>query len=271
MSEKLVSLSAGAYQRALIEQRARAIRRKSILAANASGFGFIGSCCSCADILATLSCLADRDPKLSIVLSKGHAAAALYALHDDFDETAYARSTSRFQGHPNELAYPALGYSSGSLGLAVPAAIGRAIACGLRGEERHTCLVLGDGEIQAGVVWESILALRHYSRPTAVTLIVDANGWQSNGAVTNTAWLRPMLAGLVDNMTEIDGNQIDEVHRAIASCVTRRGITAIWAKTRRGAGLSGYEESWPMSYIPNQSKLQEWVAALSEHNVNNAN
>src|SRR3954464_4469868 len=125
----------------------------------------------------------DRD---RFVLSKGHAALGLYAVlalrgYLDLEElSTFDRGDSRLQGHPDVTRLPGLDASTGSLGQGLSFGVGLALGARLKGQEFHTWVLLGDGEIQEGMVWEAAQVATRY-RLTNLTAIVDRNGLQQVG------------------------------------------------------------------------------------------
>ena len=125
----------------------------------------------------------DRD---RFVLSKGHAAIGLYAVLAlrgflPVEELAtFDKGDSRLQGHPDVTRLPGLDASTGSLGQGLSLGVGMALGARLAGRDNHTFMLLGDGEIQEGMVWESAQVAARY-RLTNLTAIVDRNGLQQFG------------------------------------------------------------------------------------------
>ncbi len=256
-----------------ISARALRIRLASVRAVRASRWGFLGSCLSVADILAVLAehlRLADAGRETPdddrLVLSKGHAAPALYAAVNEWPgEGSYAALGSSYQGHPNLSFLPGVGVTSGSLGLAVPAAAGLAQGMSLLGGTGRVAVVLGDGELQSGIALEGILwAVRAGLRN--VLFVVDANGFQSGGATPGGDVTRRMLEAAVPAFTAVDGHDTAELDRAIGrSFREAAGPALVWATTVRGKGMAAVEEMpVPMSWIPDDAVLAAAEEDLTE-------
>jgi transketolase len=254
----------------VLATRARRVRRRTLELIAEAQYGFIGSCCSCIDLLVCLAwsertrCFADDGATL--VLSKGHAAAALYAalLEDDptMPVAPYAAIGSPWQAHPSSRLLPRVVVSTGTLGLGVAAAAGLALGDTLTHTARRTYALVGDGELQAGIVWESLLALARQPVVPDLTLVIDANGLQSVGRVGTEVACQRMLESIVPRVAEIDGHAIPEILGALDSLAPGVGLSAIWARTRRGAGLEGFDEALPMSHLPDRARLRAWIDAL---------
>lgn len=194
------------------------------------------------------------------VLSKGHSAIGLYAamaLAGFFavEELAtFDAAGSRLQGHPDMTRLPGLDASTGSLGQGISVGVGMALGARLRGLGFHTWVMLGDGEMQEGQVWESVQVAAKYGLGS-LTAIVDRNGMQQYGWPLRPAEAhrgdrrdpfgdtgpRAVLEGFGWRVLEIDGHDFGQI---IAACETARAAgtsttpTAILATTVKGRGFS---------------------------------
>ncbi|MEU2679577.1 hypothetical protein ABZ638_22090 [Streptomyces sp. NPDC007107] len=253
-----------------IEARALRLRLASVRAIRAARWGFLGSCLSVADILAVLVehlDLAERGQETPdhdrLVLSKGHAAPALYAAVTQWQgDGGYAALGSPYQGHPNLSFLPATGVTTGSLGLAVPSAAGLGHGLSLLGGTGRVAVVLGDGELQTGIAWEGFQwAVR--AGLDNVLFVVDANGYQSGGATPGGDTTRRMLAAAAPAFVTVDGHDAAQLDREIGRLLrTGAGPTVMWAATVRGKGVPAVEERpVPMSWIPEDHVL----ATAEEH------
>jgi len=198
----------------------------------------------------------DRD---RFILSKGHSAIGLYsvlALRGYFPETELAtfdHGDSRLQGHPDMLITPGVDSSTGSLGQGLSCGAGMALAAKRLGKDFHTWVMVGDGEIEEGMVWETVISAPRFGLDN-LTLIVDLNGLQQYGwpAAPGDRFDRSEPMGHVDlqkvftgfgwNVLTIDGHDFDAILTAYADADARRGATGvptvIIAKTTKGEGVS---------------------------------
>ena len=200
----------------------------------------------------------DRD---RFILSKGHNSIALYAvmaLRGFFDVTeleTFDQGDSRLQGHPDALRLQGLDASTGSLGQGLAVGVGMALAAKRADKDFLTWVLLGDGEHQEGMVWESVLCARRYSLDNLVA-IVDRNGLQQYGWPLDgmsgsrfdrlDPWAGVDLAGVYRafgwNVLEIDGHDIEEIGEALEA--PRRSLagsgrpTVVLAATTKGKGIS---------------------------------
>lgn len=243
---------------AALEKKAREIRRHIIRMVGTAGSGHPGGSLSAADIVTALYFAVMRlDParpdwpdRDRFVLSKGHAAPVLYAAlaergYFPVDELGTLRKLgSRLQGHPDMKKLPGVEMSTGSLGQGLSAANGMALAAKLDGKDYRVYVLLGDGEIQEGQVWEAAMAAAHYKLDN-VTVIVDFNGYQIDGPVTEVMNPEPIAAkwwAFGWRVLEIDGHDMRAILTALNEARATEGRpTVIVARTVKGKGVSFME------------------------------
>lgn len=208
------------------------------------------------------------------VLSKGHAAPALYAtlaLKRYFpteDMKTLRKSDSYLQGHPSMKCVPGVDMSTGSLGQGISAAVGMALAAKLDKKDYRVYTILGDGEIEEGQVWEASMFAAAKKLDNLV-VIVDNNNLQIDGTVEEVNSPYPIpekFKAFGFNVIEIDGNCLDEIEKAFESAKTVKGKpTAIVAKTVKGKGVSYMENAvnWHGA-APNEELYNTAVAELTE-------
>lgn len=250
-----------------VRNAAGRMRRDIIEMIAAAGSGHPGGSLSSADIVATLyfGGLLRHDPaqpewpaRDRFVLSKGHAAPVLYAAlseagyfgHDHL--ATLRRLGSILQGHPDMKKTPGVEISTGSLGQGLSIAAG--IAAGLRGGElgaaepalrdRTVYVLLGDGELQEGQVWEAAMFAAHEGLSNLVA-IVDENGLQIDGACNEVMCLGDVAAKFSAfgwRAFSCDGHDVDALHDAIGKAREHDGGPAVVvAKTVKGKGVSFME------------------------------
>src|SRR5579864_6632188 len=191
----------------------------------------------------------DRD---RFILSKGHAAPVLYAV---MAECGYAPADqlntlrklgSMYQGHPDVRFLPALEASTGSLGEGVSLAMGMALAARLNGGPSRTYVLLGDGEIQEGQIWESAM-FGAFHKMDNVVAIVDYNGIQLDGFVKDIMEVAPLAdkwRAFGWHTLEIDGHDLGAIQKAFQEAAATKGKpTAIVAHTIKGKGVSFMENN----------------------------
>ena len=192
------------------------------------------------------------------ILSKGHSAIGLYtvmALRGFFpvEELAtFDKGDSRLQGHPDVTKLPGLETSTGSLGQGLSVGLGIALGARMSGRSVHTWVMLGDGEIQEGMVWEAVQMASRYQLAN-LTAIVDCNGLQQYGWTPGTQdrgdrrdpWsgidLTAVFRAFGWRVIELDGHDFEQIRAAYALArgpVEGDRPTVLLARTVKGKGLS---------------------------------
>lgn len=192
----------------------------------------------------------DRD---RFILSKGHAAPALYAILAEHGVIAHSTLAtlreigSPLEGHPNMRRLPGIEASTGSLGQGLSIGLGHALAGRMDGLAFRTYVMCGDGEMQEGQVWEAIMAASHFGLEN-LTLIVDHNGAQQSNILPRVIDYRPLAAKLQAfdwHVEEVDGHDIGAVLQAFDVARGTHGRPqAIVAHTVKGKGVSFVEADW---------------------------
>lgn len=186
------------------------------------------------------------------ILSKGHAAPVLYAALAECGYTpvdslnTLRKIGSIYQGHPDVRFIPALEASTGSLGEGLSLALGMGLAARLDNASWRTYVVLGDGEIQEGQIWEAAM-FGAFNKVDNVCAIVDYNRLQLDGAVNEILGLEPLAdkwRAFGWHTLEVDGHDIPALQRAFAEAAATKGKpTCILANTVKGKGVSFMENN----------------------------
>jgi transketolase len=247
---------------AQLQAIARGVRRHIVEMTGAAKSGHPGGSLSAVETLVTLFFdvmnhdpanpgWADRD---RFILSKGHAAPVLYAVMAEcgYADTPIDRLNtlrqlgSVYQGHPDRRFIPALETSSGSLGQGLSVAIGMGLAARLDGKGWRTYVVLGDGEIQEGQIWEAAM-FGAYHKVDNVAAIVDYNRIQLDGFVKDIMELEPLTGkwrAFGWQVIELDGHDIAALQEAFAEAAATKGKpTVLIAHTVKGKGVSFMENN----------------------------
>lgn len=262
------------------EQLAWLIRRHGIEMTHISHGSHIGSVLSVADIVAVLyNDVANVTPKNlndenrdRVVLSKGHAGAAIYAALAEKGffpteelKTHYADG-SRLSGHVSHKGIPGVEISTGSLGHGVCMACGIALNAKLDKKDYFTYAIVGDGECDEGSIWEMALFANHFNLNQFV-VIVDHNKMQSLDFCENTLSLSPFAnkwEAFGWNVLDIDGHNHDELRKAFSDA--KKSVdkpTVIIANTIKGKGVSFMENDILWHYrFPHDG--EEYDDALAE-------
>ncbi len=246
-----------------LEVKAADVRIGIIKAIHNAGSGHPGGSLSATDIVTALyfhEMNIDPDnPQMrgrdKCIFSKGHAGPAQlsamalrgYFAMDEFT-SSLRKIGSRFQGHPN-IKIPGIEMSTGSLGQGFSAAAGMAMAAKMDGDKGRVYVLLGDGELQEGLVWETAMSSSHYKLDNLVA-IIDHNGLQIDGKNDDVMTVNPIgskFASFGWNVIEIDGHDMKQITEALAKAKTlKTKPTAIVAETIKGKGVSFMEgqASW---------------------------
>lgn len=213
------------------------------------------------------------DNRDRFVLSKGHAAPALYAVmaHRGYfpvDELKTLRKVdSRLQGHPSMKCLPGIDISSGSLGQGISAACGMALGAKLKNADFRVYTILGDGEIEEGQVWEAAMYAAAKKLDNLVAF-VDNNNLQIDGTVEEVNSPYPIpekFAAFGWNVIEIDGHSFDEIEDALNKARECKGKpTAVIATTVKGKGVSFMENQ--VNWHGSAPNAEQYEAAMAELN-----
>ena len=208
-----------------------------------------------------------------LVLSKGHAAPALYgalALRGYFPMEwipTLRKVDSPLQGHPDMKGIPGVDMSSGSLGQGVSCAVGMALAGKLDAADYRVYAILGDGEIGEGQVWEAAM-FAAAKKLDNLLIIVDNNDLQIDGTIeeVNSSYPIPeKFAAFGFHVIEIDGNDLEQIAAACAEAKTVKGKpTCIVQTTVKGKGVSFMENQcgWHGT-APKQEDYEKAMAELT--------
>lgn len=239
---------------------AKTVRRHIVNMIGAAKSGHPGGSLSAVEILVTLyfdklrhdpanPAWPERD---RFVLSKGHAAPVLYAV---FAEAGYTPADSLntlrslgsiYQGHPDRRFIPALEASTGSLGVGLSLGLGMAEAAKLDKSPTRVYVLLGDGEIQEGQIWEAAM-YGGFHKVDNIVAIVDYNKIQLDGFVKDIMELEPLgdkWRSFGWNVIDVDGHDIAALQKAFDDAAATKGKpTVLLAHTIKGKGVSFMENN----------------------------
>lgn len=262
-----------------LKRKANQIRQDIITMLLPAKSGHPGGSLSSADVLSVLYFhemkvkpkephWADRD---RFVLAKGHAAPVLYAALAEKgffpkDELLGLRQTGRMlQGHPDMKKTPGVDMSTGSLGQGLSAANGMALAGKLDKKDYRVYVVLGDGEMAEGQVWEAAMAAAHYKLDN-VAAFLDYNGLQIDGTTDSVMSSNPLpdkWRAFGWHVLEVDGHDIEALLAGFAEAKATKGKpTILIARTIKGKGVSFMENQ--AGWHGNAPSAEQAEQALTE-------
>lgn len=257
---------------ARLRERAQFIRLETIRLIEIAKVGHYTSVFSAAEIFAALYYDVMRlsdDPRWSdrdrFLMGKGHAAVGLFPILADKGYlpvdvlNGYTRLGNPLGDHPDMRKVPGIDFSSGSIGHALSNGLGMALGGRMQGRDFTTFVMLGDGEMQEGQVWEAALSASHQGLSRLVA-IVDRNGFQLDGAVDEVMGIEPLDAkwrAFGWEVQVVDGHDISQLTTALRRAKqngTRRAPLCIIARTVKGKGVSYMETEpgWHLGYLDPQ-------------------
>ena len=258
------------------------VRLGIIEATYQAGSGHPGGSLSSADVLTylyfnELNVRPDEpayEDRARFVLSKGHAAPALYSVLAQrgffpVEELKTLRKIdSRLQGHPDMHKTPGVDISTGSLGIGLSNACGMALAAKLQNKDYRVFAVTGDGELQEGQIWEAAMFASHYKLDNLI-VYVDANGLQLDGRTGDVMSVEPIdkrFEAFGWNVQRINGHDFEEIEKATENAKAVKGQPcAIICNTVKGKGVSFMEDKagWH-GVAPKKDEYEQAVKELTE-------
>lgn len=253
------------------DQILKKLRRKILTAAYKSSDGHIPSSFSILEILYAIFIEFPKSSKkifqkdFDFILSKGHAALAIYAIFDELsiiDDSwieTFSKFDSKFGGHPDYRKLPEVGASTGSLGHGLPIAVGKALANKVMGNSQLIFCIIGDGELNEGSIWESlILGVQH--ELDRLVVIIDLN--HSSDRAIKFKNLYKVFKNFGFNVSEINGHSIEEITQSFLNLSSEQP-NLILANTIKGFGLAELENNPAWHHLsPNEENFKKLLEQL---------
>ena len=203
------------------------------------------------------------------LLGKGHAAVGVYPVLADwgfFDPgilDEYARLGNPLGDHPDMTRVPGIDFSSGSLGHALSVGLGMALGARISGSQFNVFVLLGDGEMHEGQVWEAAMSAAHY-RASKLTAIVDRNQYSLDGVVDEVIRIEPLAEkwrAFGWQVVEVDGHDVGQLLTALRDAAARPDGSdplVLIANTVKGKGVSFMETEigWHLGYLDTEDERQ---------------
>jgi len=260
------------YSPVLLDERSKYLRQLAIDALEGGQRGHVGSTFSIIEILRVLYddvLFFDVDNPKSperdrFILSKGHGCIAQYVMLADkgfiskLELKNFCHFTSHLGGHPELGQVPGVEASTGSLGHGLAIATGMAYAAKINSEDFRVYVVLGDGELNEGSVWESALAAGSHKLNNLIA-IVDYNKMQSYGPLKEVWDLEPLEAKFQSfgwKVSTVDGHSISQLQRTLNSAPDQNRPHVVIANTIKGAGASIAENNPNWHHKSNLTDLE---------------
>lgn len=264
-----------------LKVKAKEIRKSIVSMITEAKSGHPGGSLSATDILTALYFsemnIDPANPKMEgrdrFVLSKGHAAPAIYATlaekgYFSKDELMTLRKFgSRLQGHPDMKKLPGIEISTGSLGQGLSVANGMALNAKMFNENYRTYVILGDGEVQEGQIWEAAMTAAHY-KLNNLCAFLDNNNLQIDGNVSEIMGVEPLdkkWEAFGWNVIKIDGHDFEQILSALDKArECKDKPTMVIAKTIKGKGVSFMENVCGFHGVaPTLEELERALAELA--------
>ncbi|MBN2135962.1 MAG: transketolase [Acidobacteria bacterium] len=258
---------------------ARDLRIKIINMLAEAGSGHPGGSLSAIDIITTIYFhfmkIDPKNPKWPerdrFVLSKGHAAPALYSVlatlgfFDEKELMTLRKFPSKLQGHPDKLTTPGVDMSTGSLGQGLSVSTGMALGARLDKKDIRIFTVCSDGEHQSGMTWEAVLSAAKFKLDN-MTVFIDNNGLQIDGRTDTIMPVMPLKEKYLAfnwNVYEVDGHDIEAIIEAAYKAIAHKGQpSVIICKTIKGKGVSFMEDQ--VSWHGVAPSMEEAAKAIEE-------
>jgi transketolase len=240
-----------------LKENCQAIKRRFLAMYRRVGAGHVGCSLSCAEML-TFVRLAWQNEKDSLILSKGHAAAALYATLAEAGDISAEQIDTFYQdgtylsAHPPPNKLTGIPFATGSLGHGLSLAAGLALGARLQGSSDRVFCVTSDGELNEGSTWEAALFAAHHRLSNLIWLI-DRNGIQGFGRTEEVMALEPLAAKLRAfgwSAYQADGHDFNSLAQARTAVETCNAPAAVICKTIKGHGLEKTENTVDCHYLP---------------------
>jgi transketolase len=255
----------------------RQIRRQILLSVQNADSGHLGPSLSCVEILYSVFKYIDYKSILRnrLILSKGHAAPALYAFYNELkmlkknELLSLRKFNSRLQGHPDKRKLNFLDFGTGALGQGLSISIGYALGAKIKKKKNFIFCILGDGELQEGQIWEAAMFIGSNNLKNIIT-IIDGNKFQNDSSVDETMKnlnFKSMWKSFGFEYLEINGHDLKKINKSLlyAMNLKRKKPIVIYCNTIKGKGISFMENNNAYHSVKKLKSL-EYEKAMNELN-----
>ncbi len=249
-------------------QKSQSIKQRFLQMYKSANAGHVGCALSCAELLTFVrySWMNETD---EIVLSKGHAAAALYSLLaeegilNEADIKTFYQNDTYLAAHPPANKIKRIPFATGSLGHGLSLAAGLGLAAKLKKNNKQIFCITSDGEINEGSTWEAALFIRHHQLKNVFWLI-DRNGLQGYGKTEDVMQLEPLadkLKAFGFNVIEAAGHDFESLEIAKTAAQNSALPSVVICHTTKGKGWAKYENQVDCHYLPMKDEDFESINA----------
>jgi transketolase len=250
------------------------VRHLILSMTNSAKSSHIGSCFSVVDLLICVYSYADKDPENKIILSKGHAAAAMYAVLSKFGKlkenlnAVYGVDGEKFSGHVSHFVHEDISLSTGSLGHGLPYGAGISLAKKKEENTGKVFVIMSDGEMDEGTTWESALFANHF-RLNNLIVFIDRNRLQSLSDTESTIRLEPLKKKWKSfgwQTYEVNAHSYKDLMKLTGKVIAnQKKPVCIIANSIKGYGISFMENSVKWHYkSPNDDELDLGILELKD-------
>lgn len=265
-----------------LDQRSLYLRKLVLQALEGAGRGHIGPSLSLIEILRVLYddflSYRSEDPHWELrdrfILSKGHGCLALYALLADkgfFSKEElyrFCHKNAMLGGHPEKGKVPGVEASTGALGHGLSIGVGIALAARIKQKKFRTIVVLGDGELNEGSIWEALLACSKH-KLSSLTIFIDKNDFQCNGPTSEVLDMSPLknkFESFGFHTLETNGHDVFELQKVISKLpLSLNAPSAIICNTIKGKGIDFAENNveWHYKHVITEVDVKNMYSSLS--------
>ncbi|MFN8310726.1 MAG: 1-deoxy-D-xylulose-5-phosphate synthase N-terminal domain-containing protein [Chitinophagales bacterium] len=265
-----------ANQHRTLLQQALSVKQRFLAMYKSVNAGHVGCSLSCAEILTFLRMYQMKESD-HLLLSKGHAAAALYSvlaeakvISDEAIQTFY-RNNTYLAAHPPTNKLKGIPFATGSLGHGLSLAAGLGLASKLKSLGKNVYCVTSDGEIDEGATWEAALFIAHHQL-TNVFWLIDRNQLQGYGRTEQVMKLEPLdqkLEAFGFQVKQCDGHDFNAIHEALQFADGKKPLAVI-CNTRKGRGWAEYEDQLDSHYLPMKDVHYEAIGKAIQNDFETA-
>ncbi len=246
-----------------IRAKAREVVLKTVYT---TGTGHLGGSLSIVDFLMVLYSTYNKN--FSVILSKGHGSLALYTTLDllEISEESILKkygntNIGNYHGHVSKKAHRSIALSCGSLGHGLPFALGLSVAKNIEKKSDWTICIVGDGEMQEGTTWETLLMLQKFKKTSKLLVVIDDNNSQTSFESKQVEFFVQSCKKNSIKVMSIDGHNIKELQESLKTIKNDKGIVVMHLKTIKAYGIPSChnQEKWHAGKPTSKNELESLI------------